>query len=100
MISIVLGLLSSPLFHLVLVQVLCPLLYYLSSVVLVCLCFFFLRLLHVVHCMGFGQLAFSLHVQTIRVFIEQLCLAELFGSVIISYFSVVLKSVIECRTKT
>jgi len=43
-------------------------LYCLSNVVWVCLCFFFLRILHVVHCVEFGQLSFFLHVQTIGVF--------------------------------
>ena len=98
MISIVLGHLSSLLPPLVLVQVmLCPQLYYLSSVVLVCLCVVFPRILHVVHCVGFGQLAFFLHVQTIGVFVERLCLAELFGylmTVLCHHFlfSAVLKS--------
>src|SRR5688572_4164610 len=79
MMSIVLGPLSSPLLPLVSVQVmLCPHLYCLSSVVLHCLCFFFLRIFHVVHCFVFGQRVFYLHVQTIGVFIERLCLAQLF----------------------
>jgi|SRR6218665_1515060 len=39
-------------------------------IVLVCLSFFFLRILHVVHCVEFCQLSFFLHVQTIGVFAE------------------------------
>ena len=44
-----------------------------ALVVLVCLCFFFIRILHVVHCVGF-----SLLVQTIGVLFKRLCLKELF----------------------
>jgi len=47
-----------------------------------CLCFFFLWILHVVHCvysMEFYQLSFFLHVQTIGVFAGRLCLTELYG---------------------
>src|SRR5688572_18372594 len=43
-----------------------------TSVVLVCLCFFFLRILSVMHCVDFGQLAFFLHFHTIGVFVETL----------------------------
>ena len=53
---IVLGPLSSPLLSLMsIILILCPHLYCLAIVVLVCLCFFFLRTLHVglVHCVEF-----------------------------------------------
>src|SRR6218665_1019432 len=46
-------------------------LYHLSSAVLVTLCFCFLKFLHL--CLEFGQLSFSLYVQTIGVFVERLC---------------------------
>src|SRR6218665_2210933 len=59
MTSTVLGIFSSPLLPSMSVQlILCPHLYCLSIIVLVCLCFFFLRIFHVVHCVEFGQLSF------------------------------------------
>src|SRR6218665_1046267 len=80
MTSIVLRPLSSPLLSSVSVQLTpCPRLYCLSSTVLFCLCFFFIRILRAVQCVEFGHLSFFLHVQTIRVFTGRLCLAELFG---------------------
>src|SRR6218665_828575 len=79
MTSIVLGPLSSPFLTSVSVLVmLCLHLYCLSSTVLVCLCFFVLRVLHVMHCWEFGQLSFFLHVLTIGVFAVRLCLTKLF----------------------
>jgi len=34
----------------------------------------YLRVVCTVHCAEFGQLSFSLHIESIRVFVEQLCL--------------------------
>src|SRR6218665_3374785 len=87
MTCIVLGHLSSAMLSLVSVQVkLCPHSYYLSHVFLICLYLFFLRILHVVHCVVFGQMAFSLYVQTIKVFAQGLFLAELFVYLMITLF--------------
>lgn len=54
---------------------------YISSVISVCLCFFFRRILHVVHWVEFDELAFFVHGQNIVVFV----LAELFGYLLIVF---------------
>ena len=64
---------------------LCPHSYCLSSVVFVCLCYFFHCILYVVHYVEFGQLSYCLHVQTIRVFAEWLCLTKLFGYLMVVF---------------
>src|SRR5688572_19545464 len=66
--------------------------YGLSSVVWLCLSVFFLRILHVVQCVVFGRLNWHsfyiiIYVETIGVFVERLCLAELFRSIMLSYAS-------------
>jgi len=71
MTSIVLGPLSSPLLPSMSVQLIrCPPLYCLSTVVWVCLGFFFLRIWHIVLCVEISQLSFFLYIQTIRVFLD------------------------------
>ena len=56
----------------------------------VCFCYFFLRILHVVHCGEFSQLSLFIHVRTIGVFAGRLCLTELstqgLSNVVVSYF--------------
>ena len=70
MTSIVLGSFSSPLLPSMSVQLIrCPPLHCQSIVVWVCLRLFFLRILHVVHCVEFGQLSFIFYyyvLQTIQ----------------------------------
>src|SRR6218665_1322069 len=86
MTSIVLSSLSSPLLPSMSVQLIrSPHLHCLSIVVWVCLCFFFLRNLHAVHCVKFSRLSFLLHVQTTRIFAGRLCLAELFDYIMLVY---------------
>src|SRR6218665_488491 len=76
MTSIVLGPLSSPLLPAMSVQfILCPHLCCLSIVVWVCLCFLYFGILHVVHCVEFGnntsngiviQLHICVHLRDVR----------------------------------
>lgn len=61
--------------------------YYAYSEVMVFLGYAFIWILHIwLCCMGFGQMAFVLHDQTIRVFVECIWLAELFSYPRTSYF--------------
>ena len=46
---------------------------------LFCLCFFFLKILHVVNFVEFGKVALCLRVQNIVVFVVRLAVAEFFG---------------------